>query len=758
MQDIIQTKRDGIFAIDLQLRPYGNDGPLACSLESFCRYYIKDGPAHSYERLALVRLRAVGGDAELGAQVERLRDEYIYTTQSINPAEIRELREKQYQQKVKPGQLNAKFSQGALVDLEYDVQLLQVMYGSGNELLRTPRIRRALDTLASMGVLDAEEGLQLVAAYDFLRMLINGLRMLRGSAEDLFLPPQESDEFEHLARRMGYVEKNGLTASQQVHTEFETHTARIRAFAERRFGRDSLPGPPGGNIADIVLSQSLPPELASDILSADGFKNPKRALYNIRTMTATPETKDIFSHLAVLAVDMLRHKPDQDMAFNNWQRFTERIDSLKDHYRELLSQPMRLDILLSIFSSSQWLADTLIVHAEFFDLVTTPEILHHRFSQHELEQELEQVAVRCDSHGAWLDELRRYRKREILRIGTRDICLKTPMRIIMADISALAGAVVQVALSRAWENIRAEMNLPGREFELLSSSLCVIAFGKLGGNELNYSSDIDLLGIYDVPFGESGLDAPAINQVFSSLMEKLCSDLSNHTGEGYAYRVDMRLRPYGHSGTLAWSVDKLFEYYHTTAAQWELQALLKMRPIAGNLLVGKNFEREAARLLAQPVSETVVVKSIEHMRVLAIKQITPRSIDIKNGRGSIRDIEFLVQGLQRIYAHDNPGLITSTTLDALALLGKTGILPLAAVQNLEQYYLLFRRIEHFLQLMEDCQVHTLPRADEEREILAKRVLGSQASLSEFESQLGRAFDEVIALYSEYLLSRGRVAR
>ncbi len=757
-QDIIQTKRDGIFAVDLQLRPYGNDGPLACSLESFCRYYIKDGPAHSYERLALVRLRAFGGDVDLGARIERLRDEYIYTTKSINPQEIRALREKQFREKVKNGQSNAKFSQGALVDLEYDVQLLQVIYGSDNPQLRIPRIREALDILASIGVLEPDEGMQLVAAYDFLRILINGLRMLRGSAEDLFLPPQDSDEFEHCARRMGYAEKTGLTASQQVHTEFEMHTARIRAFVERHFGRDSLPGPPGGNIADIILSESISQDPANRILTQAGFKNPARALTNIKKMTATAETKDIFSHLAVLAIDMLRHKPDPDMAINNWQRLTERITAQKDHYNELLSQPMRLDILLSIFSSSQWLADMLILNPDFFDWVTTPKILHGERTQAEIESEIRGIAVSCESDDEWLDALRRFRKREILRIGTRDICCKVPMRTIMADLSALAGAVVQVTLEEAWEQVVAEHVVSEDDIDVLSSSFCIIAFGKLGGNELNYSSDIDLLGIYDVPDAEVRYEPAILNKMYSQLMEKLCSNLSNHTTEGYAYRVDMRLRPYGQAGTLALSVKKLSEYYRKTAAQWELQALLKMRPLAGNLVIGRNFSYEITELLAGTVDEAVIVKSIEHMRSLAVKQLhraPVRGIDVKNDRGGIRDIEFLVQGLQLIHASANPQLITSNTLDALSILGKTGILPFEVVQKLEQSYLFFRRIEHFLQLLEDRQVHILPQSNEEKEVLAKRVLGSHTQLQEFDRMLTDAFKEVHTLYSEYLLSRAQ---
>ncbi|MCA1808523.1 MAG: glutamate-ammonia-ligase adenylyltransferase, partial [Lentisphaerae bacterium] len=260
LTESVRAKREGIFHIDLRLRPYGNSGPLACSLESFCRYYAPDGPAHAYERLALVRMRAVTGDSSLGARGERLRDEFIYAGQSIDLAALQTLRRRQFEEKTARGQTtqNAKFSPGALVDLEYDVQILQVMHAAGTPGLRTPRIHQALAALADLGVLTPAESRELAGAYYFLRRLINGLRMLRGSARDLNLPPAGSPEFAHLARRMGYRRGGPLEPEQQLRVEFATQTAIVRAFVENHFGRAALPGPPDGNLADLALSESMP--------------------------------------------------------------------------------------------------------------------------------------------------------------------------------------------------------------------------------------------------------------------------------------------------------------------------------------------------------------------------------------------------------------------------------------------------------------------------------------------------------------------
>ncbi len=158
------------------------------------------------------------------------------------------------------------------MDLEYDVQILQVIHGQRHPALRTPRIRRALDALREAGVLAAGEGERLVAAYEFLRRLINGLRMLRGSAQDLFLPAAGSDEYAHLARRLGYVPQAGLSPERQLLLEFETHTAAVRAFVEGHFGRGALPGPAGGNVADLVLSDRLSEEERRAVLRQSGFR------------------------------------------------------------------------------------------------------------------------------------------------------------------------------------------------------------------------------------------------------------------------------------------------------------------------------------------------------------------------------------------------------------------------------------------------------------------------------------------------------
>jgi len=751
----IRTKREGIFTVDLQLRPYGKDGPFSCSLNMFCQYYGKGGGAHSYERLALVRLRALGGDRDLGLQVERIRDDMIYASPEIDLREFRSLREKQLAEKSEPGKVNAKFSPGALVDLEYTVQLMQVTHGRDMTSLRTPRIHRALTELTKAGVLDEDECNELTDSYDFLRHLINGLRMLRGSARDLFLPPSDSVEFEHLARRLGYVKEKGLTPAKRLDLDFAARTAVVRRFIERHFGRDSIPGTAVGNVADIVLSESVPEELAVKILSGYRFLNNRRAHNNLQKLAGDGRQRECFAKLALLACDMLRTAPDPDMALNNWERFVVSLSNAYSHYEMLLSQPMRLDILLKIFSGSQFLANTLITNPHFFDWVTEPEHIQLLLDRGETESKLREIAERAADHRAWLNGLRNLKKREILRIGTRDICIHVPVEEIVQELSTLAEASIQIVLERNLLMHRYSNNQNRGQDPI--SSFCILALGKLGGMELNYSSDIDLIGIYDETADGNCGDSSEVSceTFYSSLLSMVRSDLSDHTEEGYAYRVDLRLRPFGRSGLLVYSLQNLERYYRTQASLWELQALLKIRPVAGNREIGHAFINNIQPLLVHPFKKEAVVHNIEKMRSSAVKQLFKRissaGDDIKIGPGGIRDIEFLVQGLQLIHMHAYPDLLSGNTLDALSRLSARHLVAEKKAEQLRDDYIFLRRIEHVLQIYEDRQIHALPNSETEIDALAKRILGTEENHASFRQRLDACRSRVSTAYTDLLI-------
>jgi glutamate-ammonia-ligase adenylyltransferase len=229
----IWARREGIFQIDLDLRPYGSAGSLAVSLDSFRRYFALGGAAWSYERQALIKLRAIAGDEAFGREIEALRDSIVYSGAAFDVTAMRAMRERQLRHLVTPGTINAKFSPGALVDLEYTVQGLQMMHGRDHPEVRLTNTHAAISALAEVGIISAENAARLSEALLFLRQLINALRMVRGNSKDLTVPPESGsasglasdpgrgDEFEYLARRLNYgAEPARLRADLTHHLEW----------------------------------------------------------------------------------------------------------------------------------------------------------------------------------------------------------------------------------------------------------------------------------------------------------------------------------------------------------------------------------------------------------------------------------------------------------------------------------------------------------------------------------------------------------
>jgi glutamate-ammonia-ligase adenylyltransferase len=240
-------------------------------------------------------------------------------------------------------------------------------------------------------------------------------------------------------------------------------------------------------------------------------------------------------------------------------------------------------------------------------------------------------------------------------------------------------------------------------------------------------------------------------------MEDVRHDLSAHTGDGYAYRVDLRLRPYGRAGHLVRSVSGLLRYYREEASLWEIQALLKLRPVAGNVALGDEFLDQVRPLLTKRRDPAEVVASVRHMRQAAIQSRVSRlvsSVDVKSGLGGLRDVEFLVQGLQLIHAGERPGLIEGNTVAGLRSLSEAGIVPEDVAEHLARDYLFLRRVEHLLQIMEDRQIHVLPREPAELSALAKRVLGVPSTADTFMASLNECQKRIRQAYTTRLLGLG----
>ena len=744
----IEGKRDGIFEIDLRLRPYGKDGPLAVHLAQFCQYFGFDGPSHSYERLALVRMRTVAGDVSFGKKIEQLRNHYVYERHFPSEA-LWELRRKQYQEKVQPGRINLKYSPGALVDLEYAVQMLQVMHGKRHPQLKTPYIRESLTTLGNMGVMTDDQVSLLGRAYLFFRQVINGLRMLRGSAHDLELPEVGSAEFEFLAKRIGYRQTSDVGPSQQLFSETQTYMAAVRTFVDVYFSRESLPDQIA-NIADLVFSDHVPEGLRDGVLAQLGFKNLKRAYENLRRLAALSHDKALFAQLAVLASGYLRIKSDPDMALNNWERLVSKLAMPDAHFELLMRQPSRLDIMMDLFSVSQFLSDSVINDPELLQWASEPHRLRRRRKRGELTVDLAILSQAQPDEKRWLSVLRRFRRRELLRIAIKDISLQVTLQEVTREISLLAESLSQASLARIWQQIDIPL-----EYRALQDTFCLLAMGKLGATELNYSSDIDLIPLYDdVAVASLGIPESEARYVFSQVLTLFQSALTSYTHEGRVYRMDFNLRPYGAAGEWVTSMGQLCMYYAQTASLWEVQALLKMRPLAGSWPVGFLFLHRVEPVFKNRLDPEKISHSINRMREASLQQLArkyPGKRDVKNGDGGIRDIEFLVQGIQLMGLSMYPQLRCRATLNALSQIQSLGLLPIHVCQYLKDHYILFRRLEHFLQIFEDQQVHAMPVNPLEQQVLARRLFGEGADSESLHLAIEAGMTQISAMRRQYLV-------
>jgi glutamate-ammonia-ligase adenylyltransferase len=232
----IEAKQEGIFRLDVRLRPHGGKGALANAFEEVCRYYSPTGLAAPFERQALIKLRHIAGDSALGHQLETHRDSFVYGDAPWDIPAALELRRQQLRQLVAPGKVNVKYSAGGLIDIEYAAQYLQVMHGHDHPSLRTPNTLQALAALVNAGLVARADGAGLRKAYVFIRVLVDGLRMVRGNTKDLVLPPPDSEEFVSLARRVGYTRDDWRAGARDLQSDIQQHMTLTKTFFERTFG------------------------------------------------------------------------------------------------------------------------------------------------------------------------------------------------------------------------------------------------------------------------------------------------------------------------------------------------------------------------------------------------------------------------------------------------------------------------------------------------------------------------------------------
>lgn len=696
---VIHARGEGVFEIDLRLRPYGNDGPLAVSMNLFLDYYRSGGGAWNFERQALIKLRPVAGPEKLSTEIDKRKDEFVFGTRPYDFEDALKLRGRQRTELVAKGTLNAKYSAGGLLDAEYLVQALQLAYGqkfSGD--VRHPNTLKALHALWEAGAVPEKEYYALRAAYIFLRSLINALRIVRGNAKDLTIPKSEMEEYTILARRIGFTGED-----EAVRKKFQKMNERYMGISRvlyqttmERLAKSAWNEIPQrlsvtSRIPRVNLDDLFRCEISSvehRVLSELGFEDVPELMRRLSQICPNMLTFEPFTLALERAWSLWPDIPNPDLAIQHLQFFTEALTEKEPFWEQLADSENSLAILLKLFGTSRYLSEILIANPDDWVWMLNEKHLSLEHTQAFLDENRQRKMT--------TEELRRFRHRETLRIALTEMLTQSPLEAVYRTFTKLADLILEKVLQSCAD----------------PRELCVIGLGKLGGEELNFSSDIDLMFLCSDDADRVQL-AKSIKDYLNILKEGGIND--------FLYRVDLRLRPHGDNGSLLLPLAEYEHYYRTDADAWEYQAMIKARPVAGNIPMGNQLMTVLDKVAYRnPLTPEVAarLREIKRLYEKATADKNESESNIKLGTGGIRDIEFTVQMIQMKSFFRVPELKTAHTLRALNVIEKNKLLSEADCAALRAGYILLRSIENRLQLYQNRQVFNLPDSPVEKRRLA----------------------------------------
>ena len=463
------------------------------------------------------------------------------------------------------------------------------------------------------------------------------------------------------------------------------------------------------------------------------FRDPAGARKNIRSLEPyLPENGlDTLERL-------IRQVPDPDSALNHLERYAK---TCSQPLRQLFSPVSRLRAALAIFSHSHFLAETLFRHPELLEWVLREEKLYRVLSREEIRSDLGWLDA-SSSEADVARTLGRFKRMHVLRIAMRDLLGLATLAEVTLELSNLADAILQGAQEQVQQQLSQRFGRPLAPAESgpIECEFAVLALGKLGALELNYSSDIDLMFLYTHD-GETAGPIPVANRDFATqLAHRLTSVLCHRTVEGSCYRIDLRLRPEGSMGELVLPLRSMMQYYHRRARDWELQMLIKARPAAGSSQLGHSFLKMVEDLIYRTTTDFSTVERMAQTRDRIRRDLGLRAkegLNVKLARGGIRDIEFLVQCMQRLYGGRDPWVRSGGTLYALHRLRDKGYLSMPDYSKLNAAYHYLRALEHRLQLEHDRQTHTIPNKEDAQMLLHRRMHGEASSRGVGPGMLGR---------------------
>lgn len=378
--------------------------------------------------------------------------------------------------------------------------------------------------------------------------------------------------------------------------------------------------------------------------------------------------------------------------------------------KECTKYPHQIEILISIANNSNYLTDILVRNPEYFFWVTAPSIINQKFDANIYAKSSQNIVSSYKTFEGKVNALRNFKRKEILRIGLRDIYLSSHLSDTTNELSDLANSISTQLFNVCFEQVlnKYQVKKPANKF-------VIISLGKLGGNELNYSSDIDLIAFYDK---DSLINKKVyFNQILSEAILLFIESAGQKTGKGFLYRIDFRLRPDGRNAPLCGSYSEYLKYYEMRGEVWERQMLIKANYLCGSKSLFKKFYDYISRFIFHSSFDLSPLEQIKKIKISIEKRVSSDD-NIKLASGGIRDIEFSVQALQLTHSKNNLELRTGNTISALISLSSKRIISEKERDSLIEAYIFFRKIEHYLQLMNDQQTHVIPAEGEIAEKLS----------------------------------------
>ena len=707
-----QVTDEGIvYRVDVRLRPDGHVGALVRSLDAVTLYY--ESFAAPWERQALLRARPVAGDEPLGrAFMDAVRPHafrrYIDMVEvSDTLFTVQSLRRMAREQLPDPEALRLHLKQrpGGIRDIEFLVQLVQMLYGGQYPEVRVEGTLPALRRIHESGLLTATDYESLSGAYRLLRRVEHRLQM----AEDrqVYSLPTGEREAETLAWRLGEPSFDAL--AERLDGACRAVDEMLSEVFGRYFVQDDV---------DLFLSEgSKSDENVLDRLRGLGFTDPGRALELCLQLARDPEQPYLAAKLHRLAarllprlLEYLQGEPDPDSGLLYFCRVATAAPNRSSLLTSLLQNPGSLRLVTTIAAESPFLAELLERFPSTLDLLLHPSWFSQEVTLPRLEEQFRAIA----GAGAATDrQLSEAHAGFLVLFGARYLLGLDQPAVTMQRLSDLAQLTVQRVYAGVLARHRVDL-LPE------SSGLALIGLGKLGGREMNFGSDLDLFFVYadDSPMlGERGMGGSEAVQRFCG---EVVREFSRAGWSGPRYEVDARLRPFGSQSPLAASLSSAERYYHEQASTWERLALSRARPLAGDPGVAEAFLKIAGGFTFGHAMTPDELDEVEAMRARIEREKSHSTL--KAGRGGILDVEFLAQAAQLVFGPSRPEVRSTQTHAVLMALRRAGLLSDCEYSELVSSFYFLRDVENSLRIVGNVSVEALPTEPGEREALARRVL------------------------------------